>query len=240
MGTPDKRCILDNPETDCIKSPNEQLAGLQSSGALNTDTTAMAFGAAFKYVSSLVDMDEKLIKNKCGDYLGNKFLYEYGKCKDENGNLKTRYKYIDASCDGKNSFLKSDGLIPCTLNSAIDVGGSAIGIPKAIFEDATPDCEYVPVQCKVSNKGSPTFTGTTNAYIANADYGGKDNPAPSGFQNLYESVNDYMKSNDLDFNNIEKDINSESLREDKTLNEIYYVMLMIFLLFIIYKLLHKK
>ena len=48
-----------------------------------------------------------------------------------------------------------------------------------------------------------------------------------------------MKSNDLNFNNIEKKLNSDDLKNDSTLNEIYYIMLMIFLLFIIYKLIHK-
>ena len=67
-----------------------------------------------------------------------------------------------------------------------------------------------------------------------------------GFENLYESVNDYMITNDLDFNNIDENMNivndkdHNDFKSDSTLNEMYYIMLMIFFLFIIYKLMHKK
>ena len=51
------------------------------------------------------------------------------------------------------------------------------------------------------------------------------------FKNLYESINDYMKNNDLDFNNFEKKLNSNALKNDSTLNEIYYIVNDIFLIY---------
>lgn len=246
MVKPNPKCILTNPETDCIKNANEQLRGLSGSNGLSTSNTGKAFSVAGSYLTSLVTMDQKIIKEKCGEVLGNKFLYEYGKCEDDTGKIQTRYKYIDATCESGGTFGGKDaGLIPCTINSAMDVGGAAVGIPTAIFQDSVPRCNLRPVSCKVSNKGKGTFTGNTEAYIAKDDYGGVNNPAPSqnavdGFENLYESINDYMKNNDLYFNNIEKKLNSNALKNDSTLNEIYYIMLMIFFLFIIYKLMHKK
>lgn len=247
MVKPNPKCILTNPETDCIKNANEQLRGLSASNGLSTLNTGKAFSVAGSYLTSLVTMDQKIIKEKCGNVLGNKFLYEYGKCRDNTGKIQTRYKYIDATCESGGTFGgKGAGLIPCTINSAMDVGGAAVGIPTAIFQDSVPPCELKPVSCKVSNKGQGTFNGNTSAYIANGDYGSSDNPA-QGFENLYESVNDYMIKKDLDFNNIDKNMNidenemtNNNFKNDSTLNEMYYIMLMIFFLFIIYKLMHKK
>lgn len=162
--------------------------------------------------------------------------------------IQTRYKYIDATCEAGGTFGgEGAGLIPCTINSAMDVGGAAAGIPGAIFQDSVPPCDLKSVSCKVSNKGKGTFNGNTSAYIANGDYGSSDNPAHVGFENLYESVNDYMIKTDLDFNNINENMNidenemtNNNFKSDSTLNEMYYIMLMIFFLFIIYKLMHKK
>lgn len=248
MVKPNPKCILTNPETDCIKNAGELLGKLSSTGGLSTYNTGKAFGVAGSYLTSLVSMDPKIIKDKCGTVLGNKFLYEYGKCTDATGKIQTRYKYIDATCEAGGTFGGTRaGLIPCTINSAMGVGGAAVGIPGAIFQDSVPPCEKRTVTCKVSNKGAGTFNGDTDAYIANGDYGSSDNPAHVGFENLYESVNDYMKNNDLDFNNIDENMNidenemtNNDFKSDSTLNEMYYIMLMIFFLFIIYKLMHKK
>lgn len=234
---PDPKCILDNPETDCIKNPIDYTGKLSSSGALSTESTEKSGNAALSYLQSLAVMDKNIIKNKCGDVLGNKFLYEYGKCQDKNtGKIHTRYKYIDATCN-TNSWLgeSGTGLLPCTINSIIDVGGAAVEIPGAIFEDAVPLCEEQTVNCKVSNKGKGTFVGNTNAHIAEK---------VENFDNLYESINDYMKNNDLDFDNINKNMNSDkynnNFKSDSVLNEMYYIMLMIFFLFIIFKLINKE
>jgi len=244
MTKPDPKCILDNPETDCIKNPTQMLEGkLVGSDKFSSENSGKAFNTGLSYITSLVDMCSNLIKAKCGDVLGNKFLYEYGKCEDQNGNIQTRYKYIDATCEAGGMFGREGaGLIPCTINSALGVGESAVGIPMAIFEDAVPPCKLENVSCKVSNKGKGNFTEDTQAYIAKDDYGSTDNPAPVGFENLYESVNEYMKENDLNFSNIkdEKASNSNKLKNDSTINEMYYIMLMLFFLFIIYKLIHKK
>ena len=278
MVKPDPKCILTNPETDCIKNANEQLRGLSATGGLSTENTGKAFGVAGSYLTSLVTMDQNILKEKCGNVLGNKFLYEYGKCKDNTGKIQTRYKYIDATCEAGGTFGgKGAGLIPCTINSAMDVGGAAVGIPGAIFQDSVPPCDTpVDVQCKVSNKGKSNFCGTSgDVYIANADkeaivgktaadpntcgdpstefdmydmdFGTGPGAGQWGFQNLYESVNDYMIKKDLDFNNIDENINidenemtNNNFKSDSTLNEMYYIMLMIFFLFIIYKLMHKK
>lgn len=248
MVKPDPKCILTNPETDCIKNAGERLGELSSTGGLSIYNTGKAFGVAGSYLTSLVTMDPNIIKDKCGDVLGNKFLYEYGKCTDNTGKIQTRYKYIDATCESGGTFGgKEPGLIPCTINSAMDVGGAAVGIPGAIFQDSVPECELKSVSCKVSNKGQGTFNGNASAYIAKGDYGSSDNPAHVGFENLYESVNDYMIKKDLDFNNIDENINidenemtNNNFKSDSTLNEMYYIMLMIFFLFIIYKLMHKK
>ena len=243
------KCILTNPETDCIKNAGEQLKGLSKTNGLSTENTGKAFGVGLSYLTSLVSMDPKIIKDKCGTVLGNKFLYEYGKCKDNTGKIQTRYKYIDATCEAGGTFGGSGaGLIPCTINSILGVGESAVGIPGAIFQDSVPPCELKSVSCKVSNRGKRTFIGESHAYIANGDYGSSDNPAHVvGFENLYESVNNYMKNNDLDFNNIDENMNidenemtNNNFKSDSTLNEMYYIMLMIFFLFIIYKLMHKK
>lgn len=248
MVKPNPKCILTNPETDCIKNAGERLGESSSTGGLSTYNTGKAFGVAGSYLTSLVTMDSEIIKDKCGGVLGNKFLYEYGKCTDNTGKTQTRYKYIDATCEAGGTFGGEEaGLIPCTINSALGVGDAATGIPGAIFQDSVPRCDLETVSCKVSNKGEGTFSEDTSAYIANGDYGSNDNPAPVGFENLYESVNDYMKNNDLNFNNVDENINMDenemtnnNFKNDSTLNEMYYIMLMIFFLFIIYKLMNKK
>ena len=244
MVKPNPRCILDNPETDCIKNPTEVLQGsiAGDSNPLGYDKTTKAGKVGLSYIESLVTSKPELIKAKCGGILGNKFLYEYGKCKDPEGNIQTRYKYIDATCGGTSGFgLSTDGVLPCTINSAAEVGGAAVGIPMAIFDNAVPECSKVNnIECNVSNKDSANFADVTSAYIANGDETGGG--VRESFNNLYESVNEYMKENDLNFSNIkdEKASNSNKLKNDSTINEMYYIMLMLFFLFIIYKLIHKK
>jgi len=231
MGKANPRCILKNPETDCLNDPTEQL--IQSSGFLSTESTGQTIGIGASYLMSLVQMKPDVInKKKCGDVLGNKFVYEFGKCKDATNTTQIRYKYIDTTC--KNS----KGFIPCTFDSAYNTVISTADIPKSLIEDPTPKCKEVEVECKVSNVGS-NWTGSSGPiHIANGDH--YIPFGTSGFENLYTSINDYMKSNDLNFYNNEKKNNSEELKNDTSLNEMYYIMLMIFLLFIIYKLMHKK
>ena len=119
------KCILTNPETDCIKNAGEQLKGLSKTNGLSTENTGKAFGVGLSYLTSLVSMDPKIIKDKCGTVLGNKFLYEYGKCKDNTGKIQTRYKYIDTTCEAGGTFGGTGaGLIPCTINSIMGVGGA--------------------------------------------------------------------------------------------------------------------
>lgn len=247
MVKPNPKCILTNLETDCIKNANEQNDSFSDTNRLSARNTGIAFDIALSYITSLVTINPDIIKEKCGNELGNKFLYEYGKCKDNTGKIQTRYKYIDTTCESGGTFGSSQtGLIPCAVNSATNVASAAVEIPNAIFQDSIPPCELINnISCKVSNKGKAVFIGTTNAHIAYGDYGNNETPV-SGFENLYESVNDYVITNDLNFNNIDEiinidnDIYHQKFKSDSTLNEIYYIMLMIFLLFIIYKLMHKK
>ena len=179
MVKPNPKCILTNPETDCIKNAGEKLQGLSATNGLSVENTGNAFGVAGSYLISLVNMDKSIIKDKCGTVLGNKFLYEYGKCTDDNGKIQTRYKYIDATCESGGTFGgEGAGLIPCTINSVFGVSDAAVGIPEAIFQDSVPPCESITVPCKVSNKGAGNIFERqyATAYIANGDYGSSDNP----------------------------------------------------------------
>ena len=75
--------------------------------------------------------------------MGNRFLYEYGKCEDEEtGKIQTRYKYIDATCEAGGMFgQKNAGLIPCVLNSVYPVLEESKGIPLVTFNKTVPICK---------------------------------------------------------------------------------------------------
>ena len=49
---PNPKCILTNPETDCIKSAGERLGKLSATGGLSVENTGKAFGVAGSYLTS--------------------------------------------------------------------------------------------------------------------------------------------------------------------------------------------
>lgn len=213
----------------CVKPTSELLQDLKTTRASQEsgkfkDMIATGAGMA-TYASSLASDPKAAISSECDNVLGNKYVLKTNmKCKDSQNQEQTRYKYIDnTKCKsvltgGRDT--NDCGYIPSTLASAtnLNIGG----ILKSFSGEAVPKCEKKKLKYHLvdSNTGI-THTGCTPnwVYIAKDDITsdivrGGDNHC-DGFSNI---------NNDA-YNNF---------------NDLYYIFLLIFIFYIIYKTHTKK
>tara|TARA_B100000989_G_C19381276_1_gene401733 strand:+ start:81 stop:788 length:708 start_codon:yes stop_codon:yes gene_type:complete len=219
------QCIADI--TDDLPNPDQ----------LALDRTAKAATNTFDYVGMLfVEPSDKLIKEECGGKFGNKYLIEYGECKT-GSQKETTYKIVDTTCNM--------GTIPCVANSIYKFGTNTGDLFKNVFDFEQPNCSDLSSQnpeLHVMKNGrmqtGSLFENIDGVYIV------------EDFGNLYDKVvnhlegknytNEYLNENNKDNNSIDRnsiDINSIN---GNFINDIYYTFLIIFLLFIIYKISNKK
>lgn len=232
-----------NSETlnDCIANQNDNLP---KSNVLSMDRTATAATNTLVAASGLVaPVNDKNISEKCSGKLGNKYLIEYGNCKIGD-RTEPIYKVVDNLCES--------GLITCMFNSISRTGSGVSKLANEIFNSGQPSCTNHP---KISQYGKGTENPDEEFHvkIGNKMKTGKLNSKVyvlEDFENLYNDVVDHLEENELnnayhdntnDFmiNNISK-INKQILNNNDIINETYYVLLIIFLLFIIYKISNKK
>ena len=254
-----------HPHSFCIAPPSEIIPECTDPDRLGTKCMSEALGGTLTYVKGLITDPGKAVSANCGHVIGTKYVLETnGKCILD-GKEVTRHKYIDNSCDnraitGDENSNAGCGFIPAALGSATKING--LGLFKAFIGDATPPCVQVKLKCHVLNK-----TNTSSQYdlyegdsglvnipedelgdINNSDieYG----PTRAGFSNINDSLNEFI-NNYKGYSvvpNIDKkkeraniDNNADNdLSGDNAINNTYYLLLSIFLIFVTYKVMIKK
>ena len=209
----------------CIAPVEELINTNQPCNQWGTNCIAQNVGGLFKYTASLVYNPSMALSRECDKKLGNKYLQKTGtKCKDKNsGQLRDRYVYIN-NMDTVNVITgrssnngSSGGIIPAAISSTTRL--NPIGILSAISEDATPICESIKVKCHVLNDKQQLYKGKSpEVYIAS------------------DEIEDIIRSN----NKVESFSNLNTNKKNNKGDEFYYILLSSILLYLIYKLIHKK
>ena len=192
-----------------------------------------------KYLGSLFIKPDMILDNKCKDIfnknkLGNKYVMKTSsKCIDkETNDLVDRYVYINNTDNSKIfgvPMLPDDsGILPASLSKATRINGA--GLFYALIEEDTPICEKVKVKCHLLDKYKRKYSGPSPyVYIASKDLD------DIGNNRIIENFNN-LNDNNLNDNNL----NDNNLNDNNNLNDIYYILLSIILLYIIFKIIQKK
>ena len=218
----------------CIAPVEEIIEADKPCKPWGTDCVGRNVGGLFKYASSMVYNPGNAISRACNKKLGNKYLQKTGtKWKDiKTGQLHDRYVYIN-NMDTTNIITgrssnsgASGGLIPAAISSTTRL--NPVGILSAITEDPTPPCEKIKVKCHVLNDKQELYLGPSDpVYIATdeiKDIARSDNIEP--FSNLNET-------NELIYS-------LNKAKKNNKIDDFYYILLTAILLYLIYKLIHKK
>ena len=226
-------------------------------------------GGVFNYASGLVLPPGKAIRDECkktneispdnygsertseyiGGRIGNKYVLKTGTDCMHNGNLVPRYKYIN-NMAGPNS-----GFIPAAMGSALKING--IGIITALMGESTPKCSKVKLKCHVVKKtgrdtAQPYFDNSTEVYIPDDELediryndAGDIVACSEGFENLYESIAQYLNDNKEYFatmNILNSKVNSDVgiAFNNQTLVKMYYLSLSLLMAYIMFKFINKN
>tara|TARA_B100000035_G_scaffold315449_1_gene336345 strand:- start:6851 stop:7579 length:729 start_codon:yes stop_codon:yes gene_type:complete len=218
----------------CIAPIEKTLLAYGPCEKWGTDCIARNVGGLFKYAGSLVYNPGMAISKQCKQKLGNKYLQKTGtKCKEEGtGQLRDRYVYIN-NMDTTNIITgrtsnsgSSGGIIPAAISSVTRL--NPVGILSAITEDATPTCKKIKVKCHVLNDKQQLYRGPSPpVYIASEE-----------IKDIERSRNKEKFSNLNETNELMYSLNKA--KKDNKVDEFYYILLTAILLYLIYKLIHKK
>lgn len=219
----------------CIAPVEETIKANEPCEKWGTDCIGRNIGGLFKYAGALVYNPGMAISGDCENRLGNKYLQKTGtKCKEKGtGQLKDRYVYIN-NMDTTNIITgrssnsgSSGGIIPAAISSTTRL--NPIGILSAITEDPTPTCEKIKVTCHVLNDKQQLYTGPSpEVYITTEEI---NDIIRSG--NNYEGFTNLNETNELIYS-------LNKAKKDNKIDEFYYILLTAILLYLIYKLIHKK
>ena len=261
-------CIIDDffgsghPYNYCISPADDVLdkSGSRKNcdwlGANCIQKNMAGFG---KYLNGLfVGNPKKIIDTKCGQKLGNKYILKTNAtCIDHLTDEEVdRYIYINnienkffgMTVEGDNM-----GILPLSFNKATRV--NPVGLFSALIGTSKPKCKKVKLKCHILNKYKKLYEGDSDYVNLSVDDIGKINQ--SDIVTIIEDNNhpDYASeySKKETFSNINKNLynipNNESNNDNKNymnndnknlLNESYYFLLALILLYIIYKMIHKK
>ena len=222
----------------CISPIEENINVKESCDAWGTDCISKNMKGLFKYSASLVYNPRQGLSEQCNSELGNKYLQKTGtKCKDDNtGELVDRYVYIN-NMDTTNVITgrssnkgSSGGILPAAVSSVTRI--DPVGLLSAIAEDPTPNCKKVKVQCHVLNENNYLYSGPSPSA----------NIATNEITDIVKSgniiVEEFSNLNNNNNNNLIQNINL--FKNNKKFEEFYYILLTSILLYLIYKLIHKK
>ena len=166
-----------------------------------------------------------------------------------NGSLVPRYKYIN------NMAAPTSGLIPAAMGSALKING--MGILKSLMGENAPKCSKVKLKCHVVKKtGRDTalfnFDNSTEVYIPDDELediryndAGDIVAGSEDFENLYESIAQYLKDNKEYFatmNILNSKVNSDVgvTFNNQTLVKMYYLSLSLLIAYIMFKFINKN
>lgn len=235
-GHPYNYCIK---ETDNVVDKYGSRSGCENFGLNCIETNIKGLG---KYMGALFSDPKIILDTDCDKKLGNKYVLKTGtKCYDPVINKQVdRYTYINNMDNSKNlgtPILPQDsGILPSSLSKASRINGR--GLFSAIINEDELECKKVKLKCHVLNKYKELYTGESNYVnidvneIENISEEDKvsviNNKKDSDFINTYQRKQGF--SNFSNFNNSNKDM----------LNDTYYILLALILLFVIFKIIHKK
>ena len=262
---PNSRCIVNDfggephPYRYCVK-PLKQMVNKEEvkrkSNAFNMEGIKQYTGAVVKYGTSLVSDPRDAIADECYGKLGNKYVLKSNmKCKNMAENVHTfinnmpEYNYLTQRKD------ENIGLIPATVGSALQInGGSLI---RALYEDPQKNCIKVNLPCHLidKNNSANNIRGTVNnvpitvkqydKLVSNGTIIPSDDEKQrrrqiAGFTNLYQSIQNYLHENPELLPNNNEDLDNLYNNNDDFVSNLYYLFLSIFLLFLVFKFIHKK
>jgi hypothetical protein len=220
--------------------------------------TTELVGGTFILTSALVSPPGKAMRDECKDSndsngkIGNKYVLKTGTECMHNGNLVSRYKYIN------NMASPTSGFIPAAMGSALKING--LGILDALMGESTPKCSKVKLKCHVVKKtgadtAQPFFGDSTEVYIPDDELKDiKFNDADDivggaagleDFENLYESIAQYLKDNKENFatmNILNSKVNSDvgAAFNNQALVKMYYLSLSLLMAYIMFKFINKN
>lgn len=217
----------------CFRDKSDDLPPGQPLGIKRTAKSAVH---VMEYTSNLFtggysgENPNKTLDGKCKGKLGNKFLSEYGKCKKGN-KLEKTYKIVDNTCDY--------GLIGCIFGQVGDVAKGTNNLFKNIFAFEQPVCGEGKIKLYGKGQGERDIKlhvkkgeEMTSDKLNGTVYVVED------FENLYNNViNDLKENNNL---NEVYELNKNKIINNDFISETYYILLILFLLFLIYKISNKK
>jgi hypothetical protein len=239
-------CVIDSffgsthPYNFCIKPaskifiPSEQ----RSDNECNTwgfnciGDNMLGFG---KYLSSLKSNPKNILDPACQDNysgdspenkLGNKYVIKTStKCKTNNGKIVDRYIYINNTNNneifGIPMLSEDSGILPASLSKATRINGS--GFFYSLIQDGVPECSKVKVKCHLLDKYKKKYSG----------------PSPS--VNIAKSEIDSIRKNDNLVEVVEEfsNLNNNNINNN-IINDAYYLLIGILILYVIFKMIHKK
>tara|TARA_B100001093_G_scaffold502790_1_gene556241 strand:+ start:109 stop:855 length:747 start_codon:yes stop_codon:yes gene_type:complete len=248
MSSDPQKCIVDSfgghthPYAYCVKPLEQMIDYNRLRGAHSRNMTALEVYAAgaINYAAGLVSDPTNALANECRNKLGNKyFLKTNSVC----SNGETLHKYIN-NMDFFNIITQRrstgrDGIIPAAIGSVTKI--NALGIFEAITGESIPECVKVKAPCHIIHTPPDqhnNYTGDSpEIWISKKD-----------FNRLADSQTNITKLEGFNNQTIKKidNINNEISNFDNNefskdiISNMYILSITLFLLFITYKLMHKK
>jgi hypothetical protein len=261
---PEAKCIVDNfggiqhPYRYCIKSLEDMIDYdkiNRLSGEDNLVGVTEAAAGLTNYASSLVSDPRNAIREKCNGFLGNKYILKSGlQCKnmDENVHIYVNniasYNYLTARRE------ENMGIIPAAINSAFEINGG--NLVSALFEDPKQDCIKTNLKCHVVEENKSTNTRSEKVPISVRQYDelvekGEISPTDDeraqredigteSYTNLHESIHNYLDNNSYLLPSKNLEVIQDNSDHGDVLFNLYYLFLSGFLLFLVFKIIHKK
>lgn len=225
------------------------------------DCMGKNFGEMVSYMNCLLIDDKHCLANsnlnnvhkECAPLSGNTYaLKTKSKCKDEQGNEQTLSKFINNQSGCKNLITGRSGADSGAMMKALTKAGCIVdgGLFNSFMGKTKPGCKPVKAKCSISapEGGEYKLKSTPTIYLENeqADYLIDQKMAilakPDSFTNLYEDVYNYYKKNpDIVLNNNLNNTNNINHKNNTNVtNEIFNSIILLLLLYILFKILYKK
>ena len=236
-----------HPYNYCISTADDVLDKLGSRSGCNawgTDCIEKNMAGFGKYIGALFANPEMILDSNCGKKLGNKYVLKTDtKCFDPLIQKQVdRYTYIN-NMDNNEIFgiemlgnnPEGVGILPSSLSKATRINGG--GLFSAIISDTEPECKKVKLKCHILNKYKKLYKGESNYVNIAVD------EIENISDNIESTINDKNHPDFVDeysegfsnFNNFNNFNNNKDI-----LNDTYYFLLALILLYVIFKIIHKK
>ena len=243
-----KDCVIDSffgsthPYNFCIKDASNVMNNLSRTKCdpWGFDCIGDNMNGFLKYTTSLFANPSEILDPSCtnnypGDtpenILGNKYVIKTStKCKSiATGKPVDRHIYINNTNNneifGIPMLPEESGILPASLSKATRINGS--GFFYSSIQDGVPECSKVKVKCHLLDKYKKKYSGPSPyVYIAKNEIDSirKNN-------NLVEVLEEFSNLNN-NSNNI--------LNNNNIINDAYYLLIGILILYVIFKMIHKK